>query len=76
MRVSSLRVKMILWLSFLMVIAYLDRVNFSVATPVIIKELGLGPAHLGMIMSGFGIGYMILNFAGGFLENALSRGSC
>jgi len=67
MKKLSLRVEIILWLSFLMVIAYFDRVNFSIAAPVIMKELGLGPAYLGMIMSGFGIGYMFLNYTGGFL---------
>jgi len=55
------------WLVFIGMIAYFDRVNFSMSAPVISKEFGMDPAQLGIIMSGFTIGYMVSNFPGGLL---------
>jgi len=64
---DRLRIEIILWLAFLMVVAYVDRVNFSMAAPIVMKELGWTAGELGMVFSAFTLGYAVLNFPGGFI---------
>ncbi|MGN6578644.1 MAG: MFS transporter [Bordetella sp.] len=45
---------MVIFLCFLAIaINYIDRANLAVAAPFIEKELGIGPAQMGFILSGF-----------------------
>jgi MFS transporter, ACS family, hexuronate transporter len=47
------------------VISYLDRAALSVAAPMIVAELGLDAASLGIVFSAFFVGYSIACFLGG-----------
>lgn len=66
---KKVRVEIILWLSAIMVLAYMDRSNFAVAAPVMMKEFGINAAQLGIIFSAFTAGYAIVNFPSGFLAH-------
>ena len=50
-------------------INYMDRTAFSVAAPFITKEYGLNPVQLGILFSGFFMGYAIFNFVGGYFSD-------
>jgi sugar phosphate permease len=69
---NNYRWEMLSWLFIVVLVSYFDRVNFSVSAPLIMKELGIGAALMGIIMSGFNIGYTLLNFWGGFLAEKYS----
>ncbi|HJZ75408.1 MAG TPA: MFS transporter [Vicinamibacterales bacterium] len=47
-------------------VAYVDRVNISVAAPAIRRELGLTPLELGFIFSAFAYPYAFMQIAGGW----------
>ena len=47
-------------------IAYIDRVNISVAGPLIRKEFGLTPTELGLIFSAFAYPYAAMQILGGW----------
>src|SRR5262245_57497684 len=47
-------------------IAYIDRVNISVAAPALRHELGLTPVQLGVIFSAFAYPYAAMQIAGGW----------
>jgi MFS transporter, ACS family, hexuronate transporter len=47
-------------------ISYLDRAALSVAAPFLTKDLGLDPAHLGVVFSSFFFGYALFCFVGGW----------
>jgi len=67
-----IRMEVLLWLAVIMVIAYIDRVNFSMAAPIVMKEFGMTAAQLGMVFSAFTLGYTLLNFPGGFIVERFS----
>jgi ACS family D-galactonate transporter-like MFS transporter len=50
-------------------ISYIDRVNISVAAPIIRKELGLTPTQLGLIFSSFAYPYAATQIYGGWLAD-------
>jgi ACS family D-galactonate transporter-like MFS transporter len=50
-------------------IAYVDRVNISVAGPLLRKELGLTPTALGVIFSAFAYPYAAMQIVGGWLSD-------
>ena len=50
-------------------IAYVDRVNISVAAPIMRKELGLTPTELGLIFSAFAYPYAAMQIVGGWLAD-------
>jgi len=50
-------------------INYMDRTAFSVAAPFITQEYGLTPAQLGILFSGFFMGYAVFNFVGGYFSD-------
>src|SRR6185295_10772416 len=50
-------------------IAYVDRVNISVAAPTLRKELGLTPTELGVIFSAFAYPYAGMQIIGGWLSD-------
>ena len=47
-------------------VAYIDRVNISVAGPFIRKEFGLSPTELGAIFSAFAVPYAAMQIFGGW----------
>jgi sugar phosphate permease len=53
------------------VINYLDRVNFSVATPTIMETFGITATQIGMMGSAFFIPYMCMMLPTGYLLNKL-----
>lgn len=69
---NSKRWGMLSWLFVIVMISYFDRVNFSVSAPLIMKEFSINAALMGIIMSGFNIGYTLMNFTGGFLAEKYS----
>ena len=68
---SALKVRhLILFVLCLMYfIAYIDRVNISVAAPTMRKELGLTPIDLGLIFSAFAYPYAAMQIAGGWMAD-------
>jgi MFS family permease len=50
-------------------INYADRVNISVAAPVMMPALGWDEAHFGVIFSAFLAGYTLLQFPGGIIAD-------
>jgi ACS family D-galactonate transporter-like MFS transporter len=46
-------------------VAYVDRVNISVAAPMIRREFGLTPTELGLVFSTFAYPYAAMQVAGG-----------
>lgn len=53
------------------IINYLDRSALSVAAPLVMRDLALTPADLGLIFSSFFIGYAAFNFIGGWASDKL-----
>jgi MFS transporter, ACS family, glucarate transporter len=53
-------------------INYVDRVNISVAAPVMMKEMGLGKDLFGWVFSTFLIGYALLQLPGGVIADRWS----
>lgn len=47
-------------------IAYIDRVNISVAAPFLSKEFGLSPTQLGAVFSAFALPYAAMQILGGW----------
>ncbi len=55
------------WLVFF--VAFLDRVNLSVAMPLIAKEFSLSPEQVGYLFSAFFITYTVFQIPGGYLSD-------
>lgn len=53
------------------IINYLDRSALSVAAPLVMQDLALTPADLGLIFSSFFVGYAVFNFVGGWASDKL-----
>lgn len=53
-------------------INYIDRVNISVAAPIMMQEIGWDKARFGIIFSAFLVGYALLQFPGGILADKWS----
>ena len=66
-RSSNVRWLLIFWLFVLSAVAYLDRVNISVAGRAIAATYGLSNIQLGWIFSAFLIGYALFQTVGGYL---------
>lgn len=56
-------------LTLMIIINYLDRTNFSVATPSLMKEFGLGTGQMGILMSAFLWSYILLQIPIGIFIN-------
>jgi sugar phosphate permease len=56
------------------VINYVDRVNISVAAPVIMQETGWDKGQFGLVFSAFLIGYALLQIVGGVVADRWSAG--
>jgi ACS family D-galactonate transporter-like MFS transporter len=52
-------------------IAYVDRVNISVAGPLLKEEMGLTPTQLGLVFSAFAYPYAAMQILGGWLADKL-----
>ena len=63
---------MIAWIFLMLLCVYIDRVNLAMSAPLIMDEFKLSPSMLGLVMSGFMVGYTILTFSGGFLVSRFS----
>lgn len=60
---------MLFLLCLMYFIAYVDRVNISVAAPSMRRELGLSPTELGLIFSAFAYPYAAMQIAGGWMSD-------
>jgi ACS family glucarate transporter-like MFS transporter len=66
---GRLRWVLILWMFLMSAIAYLDRVNISIAGQAIQKEFNLSNVQLGWVFSAFVIGYALFQAPGGRLAD-------
>jgi len=66
---GRLRWVLIFWMFLMSAIAYLDRVNVSIAGQAIQKEYGMSNVQLGWIFSAFVIGYALFQAPGGRLAD-------
>ncbi|MGE5644240.1 MAG: MFS transporter [Acidobacteriota bacterium] len=66
---GRLRWVLIFWIFVMSAVAYLDRVNFSIAAPAVQKEFGLSDVQLGWVFSAFAIGYALFQAPGGRLAD-------
>ena len=67
MKMTNFRWK-VAWLIFaISFISYMDRVNLSVATPVIMQEFGFTKIDMGLIQSFFFAGYALMQVPGGMM---------
>ncbi|MEP7347243.1 MAG: MFS transporter, partial [Gemmatimonadaceae bacterium] len=57
--IRQVRWTLIGWLFVLSAVAYLDRVNISIAGKLMAKEYGLSNQQLGYVFSAFVLGYML-----------------
>ena len=55
------------------VLLWADRLNVSVAAPLIVKDYGWSPTVLGAVFSAFTFGYLITQFPGGRLGDSMPR---
>lgn len=68
---SRMRWYLVIWFFVLSAVAYLDRVNISIAGSSIATEYHLSNARLGYVFSSFLIGYAIFQTPGGRLADRL-----
>ena len=68
---SHVRWLLVSWMFVVSAIAYLDRVNISIAGPTITKEFHLTNIQLGWIFGAFSLGYAIFQTPGGSLADHL-----
>ncbi len=66
------RYRLVLMLTFGSMINFIDRVNISVAAPVIMPALGWDEAKFGVIFSAFLAGYTLFQFPGGLIADRWS----
>lgn len=66
---TRIRWLLIFWIFIISAIAYLDRVNISIAGPSIAKEFHLDNVHLGWVFSAFVLGYAFFQAPGGTLAD-------
>src|SRR5262249_554494 len=60
---------LVFWMFVLSAVAYLDRVNISIAGPLLAKDYNLSKVQLGWIFSAFLAGYALFQTAGGRLAD-------
>jgi ACS family glucarate transporter-like MFS transporter len=68
---SRTRWFLVLWLFVLSTVAFLDRVNISIAGSSIAADYGLTNSQLGYVFSSFLLGYALFQTAGGWLSDRL-----
>jgi MFS transporter, ACS family, D-galactonate transporter len=57
---TNIRWRIITLLLLAATINYIDRVNLSYAAPALMKEFGIGPAEMGVVLSAFLWTYFLL----------------
>ena len=62
---------LIFWMFVVSAIAYLDRVNISIAGPTIMQEFHLSNIELGWIFSAFVLGYAFFQAPGGWIADRI-----
>ncbi|WP_054969103.1 MFS transporter [Alicyclobacillus ferrooxydans] len=65
-KAKNLRWAIIAVLTLLSIVNYLDRGNLSVAAPLVMKDLHMNPAEMGVILSSFTWPYAIMNLPAGW----------
>jgi ACS family glucarate transporter-like MFS transporter len=60
---------LILWMLVISAVAYLDRVNISIAGKSLAADFGLDDIHLGWVFSAFVLGYALFQALGGWLAD-------
>jgi ACS family glucarate transporter-like MFS transporter len=68
---SHVRWTLIAWLFAISAVAYLDRVNISIAGQFIAREFHLSNLQLGRVFSAFVLGYALFQAPGGWLADKL-----
>ena len=68
---SRVRWLLIFWLFLLSAVAFLDRINISIAGSAISAEFGLSKVQLGDVFSAFLLGYALFQTIGGWLADRL-----
>ena len=66
---NRIRWILIFWMFVVSAIAYLDRVNISIAGPTIIQEFHLTNVQMGWIFSAFVLGYAFFQAPGGWIAD-------
>src|ERR1700686_5295356 len=69
--ISHTRWLLVFWLFVLSAVAFLDRVNISIAGSSIATDYGLTNSQLGYVFSSFLLGYALFQTAGGWLSDKL-----
>ena len=69
--ISHTRWLLVCWLFVLSAVAFLDRVNISIAGSSIAADYGLTNSQLGYVFSSFLLGYALFQTAGGWLSDKL-----
>src|SRR4051812_20355232 len=70
-RKIQIRWILIFWMFVVSAIAYLDRVNISIAGQAIAKEFNLSNVELGWVFSAFVLGYALFQVPGGRLADRM-----
>jgi len=60
------------WFFIVTLVSYIDRVNLSMAAPLIMKDFQMKPSELGIVLGAFTIGYTMMNIPAGFLSARFS----
>lgn len=60
---------LLFWIWLMMAVAYLDRVNITIAGPTISTALHLSPRAFGLVLSSFTLGYALMQVPGGYLAD-------
>lgn len=71
LKIKRYRLKLIAVLFVCMVIMGLDRSSVSVAAPIMMKELGIAPSQMGLLLSAFFWTYTVCNIPAGRLADRL-----
>lgn len=66
---SNRRALLLIWL--MMLVAYVDRVNITIAGPSMMKALHIGKLGFGVALSAFTAGYALMQIPGGWLADRL-----
>ncbi|HEX5323293.1 MAG TPA: MFS transporter, partial [Capsulimonadaceae bacterium] len=69
--VMGTKQRIVFWIWLMMVVAYLDRVNITLAGPVLSRALHLSPSQFGFVLSSFTLGYALMQVPGGYLADRL-----
>lgn len=70
-KMTNFRWKIAFLIFLISFVAYMDRVNLSVATPVIMQEFGFTKIDMGFIQTCFFAGYALMQVPGGMLAEKL-----